>query len=82
VQDLDLRKKNNINFNQFRVVRIVDETSEIPLRTVVVDRGNEHLVKEGVSYVAVPVDNTWIVVQQWENRIFVDQHGKCYLCSE
>ena len=79
MQDLDLKKKNNINFEQFRVVCIVDENSDIPLRTVVVDRGNEHLVAEDVSYVAVAVDNTWIVVQHWENVIFVNQYGTCHL---
>ena len=71
-------KKNNIDFAQFCVVRVVDRSSEIPSRSILVDRGNEHLVKEGAAYVVVPVDETWIVVHQWQNMIFVDEQGESY----
>lgn len=43
-----------------------------------IDYGNEHLLTHGEKYLAVPADDSWIVVQPWENAIFVDETGENY----
>jgi hypothetical protein len=71
-------EKNSFDIMQYRIVRKIDDAVAVSLRTVLIDRGNEHLVVPGETFLVVPAED-WYVVQQWENAIFVDEHGElCY----
>ena len=69
-------EKNNINVMQYRIVCEVHNAEDVHIRTVLINRGNEHLVGPGVPVLVVPIDESWYVVKQWENAIFVDENGK------
>jgi hypothetical protein len=49
--------------------------STIKARTILVDVGNEALVQDGDNVVAVPTDDSWLVVPRWANVIIVDNDG-------
>ena len=76
--DLQLGKKNNIDVVKHRIQRQVDTRPSTRIRTVLVDYGNEHLITADDNYLVVPADHSWHVVQQYENAIFVDEHGMWY----
>ena len=79
--DLDLMIKNNIQVEAYSVRRAVDRNRQIKSGHILVNRGNEDLVKITDKVTVVPVDDTWMVVRQWENNIFVDDQGDVYFLS-
>ena len=54
----------------------VDTMSPVKSGMVLVDRGNEDLAIDGEIVLSVPADNSWIVLQTWEDAVFIDEHGK------
>jgi hypothetical protein len=68
--------QNNINITAIKRVRTVDIKLLVKRGTVLVDVGNEDLIVAGKSTLSVPADDSWIVVQPWENVIFVDENGE------
>ena len=78
--DLDLHIKNNIDMAAITRIWKVDTKSPIKHRTVLVDRGNEDLATDEEAVLFVPADDTWTVVQVWENVVFIDEDGNCCIC--
>ena len=79
--DLQLKIKNNIAIDVYRIRRNIDNDSNIKSRSVLVDRGNEDFANPGDKVVVVPVDNSWHVVRQWQNAVFVDDTGMAIMLS-
>jgi hypothetical protein len=78
VQDLDLHLRNTTKATDFTIRRDIDPKPSIKYGTTLVDIGNEDLVSGNKSFVSVPVDDTWYVVQHHDSAIFVDKNGMFY----
>lgn len=43
--------------------------------TLLVDYGNEDLAGSGVTFLSVPIDDSWYVIEPDESIIFIDSKG-------
>ena len=72
---MDLKIKNNIDVKLYHRRCSIDPKPHIKRGAILVDHGNEYLARESTNVAVVPCDATWVVVEKWENAIFIDDEG-------